>query len=180
MKFGESMLTKRYLKWGGIVLVACVLSACSGDELNDLQAYMKEVEARNPGKIEPLPKVEDFEGYAYAAAVLKDPFQATFKISIEKSGTRGIGPDLSRKKQPLESFPLDGMRLMGSIHVSGERWALVKTPSSDIVRVRAGDYMGQNFGKIVRITEAGLELRELISDGLGGWEERMTSVALSE
>lgn len=164
-----------------LLLGGVALAGCSGDELDDLRTYVEDVKTKNPGKIKPLPEVTPLEGFAYAAMDLKDPFKQTFASQIRASKTAGnVGPDLNRKRQPLESHPLDSLTFVGSMKRGGEQWAIMKSPSGELVRVQVGDFMGQNYGKVIRIMEGGLELREMISDGLGGWEERLTKVGLTE
>lgn len=165
-----------------LLLGGVALFGCSGDDLGDLRTYVEDVKTKNPGKIKPLPEVTPLEGFRYGAVELKDPFKQTFTSQLANAakGSGIQGPDLNRKRQALENHPLDSLNFMGSMKRGGEQWAIIKSPSGELVRVQPGDYMGQNFGKIIKIMENGLELREMISDGLGGWEERLTKVGLSE
>jgi len=95
------------------------------------------------------------------------------------SGSK-VRPDLNRPREPLEEYPLDSLRMVGILELKGTRWALIKTPDETIHRVRVGNYMGQNHGRITRITETQVDLIEIVPDGLGGWMERKAQVALVE
>jgi type IV pilus assembly protein PilP len=90
------------------------------------------------------------------------------------------GPDRNRNREPLEEFPVDSLRMVGTIDFNGHTYALVKAPDSVIHRVTIGDHMGQNYGKIVTITPSEVDLSEVIPDGFGGWTERPASLALEE
>jgi type IV pilus assembly protein PilP len=92
----------------------------------------------------------------------------------------GVHPDRNRPKQYLEQFPLDGLKMVGTLKIDGVRYALIKDSNNIVTRVTAGDYMGQNDGKVIRISEAGIKLREIIANGLGGWTQRPARLPLSD
>lgn len=163
------------------LLVSCAsLSGCGGDGLDDLRRYAEEVKAKPAQPITPLPEIKPQEPYAYAASQLRDPFTPPPPESTARSGGNGIAPDLSRSKEPLEAYPLDTLRMVGSFELRNEKWSLVSAPDGGIYRIRPDNYLGQNNGKVVRISDAAIELVEIIEDGQGGWMERNASLALSE
>ncbi len=165
-----------------LALAALVLGGCAGD-LSDLEAWVQEVRARQKGRIEPLPEVKPYETFAYAAQDLRDPFTPPSEeavLPVLAGGGSKVRPDLNRPREPLESYPLDSLRMVGVLELKGTRWALIKTPDDTIHRVRVGNYMGQNHGRITRITETEVDLIEIVPDGLGGWMERKAKVALAE
>jgi len=165
-------------------LVAGGLTACSGNNKEDLRSYVEEVKARQHARIEPLPEFAPYETHLYSAAEDRDPFTPPVysapRSQVAKGTGTGITPDFNRSQEPLESEPLDSLRMVGTLERNGNSWALVQMSDSTIHRVEPGNYMGQNFGKIVQITESEVELTEIVPDGLGGWMERQAALALSE
>lgn len=160
------------------LFVAAMLTAC-GRGTSDLERYVAEVQARPAPPLEPLPVMQQFETFEYAAQGLRDPFSAPTeeRESVAGSGPR---PDPDRRKEALEAFPLDSLDMVGTLGEGAEMVALVMDPGSVVHRVRVGNYMGQNDGRIISITEGGVELVELVSDGAGGWLERDATVALDD
>ncbi|HFD80098.1 MAG TPA: pilus assembly protein PilP [Gammaproteobacteria bacterium] len=179
------MNPQRKTAWSlaGCVLAAS-LTACSGNNTEDLQSYVKQVKSRQHARIDPLPEFAPFETHLYAAAGGRDPFTPPVysapKSRLAKAGNNGVSPDFNRPREPLESEPLDGLRMVGTLERDHNSWALIRMSDSTIHRVKPGNYMGQNNGKIVRITESEVELTEIVPDGLGGWMERQAKLALSE
>lgn len=160
------------------------LTGCGGANTQDLERYVQEVTAQQPSRIEPLPEFKPYETFLYAAEDLRSPFIATDAVRpdapLAQAGGNGIQPDLQRPREPLEASPLDALRMVGTLEQFGESWGLVRMIDGTIHRVQPGNYLGHNHGKISRITENRIELTEIIPDGLGGWQERQASLALSE
>jgi type IV pilus assembly protein PilP len=161
------------------VLLACsLLGACSGGTA-DLRQYVNDVKLRDGPPLDPLPVMQQFETFEYAAHNLRDPFS----IPREEAGegrSDGPRPDADRRRELLESFPLDGLDMVGTLGDGAEMVALVLDPEGVVHRVKVGNYMGQSEGRITRIAENRVELVELVPDGSGGWIERQASVALDE
>lgn len=172
----------RALRLAGAAAGALLLSACAGD-MSDLQAYVEEVKARPGRPIEPIPEIRPFEGFAYPGHQT-NPFDpglvATAPATAAGRPDSGVTIDPDRPREYLESFPLDTLRMVGTLEQQGQLWGLIRTPDGTIQRVTQGNYMGQNYGKIIHLDETGITLREIIPDGFGGYMERETSVALSE
>ena len=171
-------------KYTVLLLVLILLSGC-GDDLSDLQAYVDEVKARKPSGIEPLPKVKPYKSFSYTAENRRDPFDSSIiaDLTAQGGGPRGdplLRPDPNRIPEFLESFPLDTLRMVGTLELAGDLWALVKTPDGTIQRVREGNYAGHNNGQITSITDTAILLAEIVPDGFDGWMERESSIALSE
>ena len=164
-----------------LTCAAFMLTGCN-DRLQDLRQYVNQVKARKGAHVEPLPQVKPFETFTYDDQNLRSPFipqlQSFARLGAGAGGGSGVHPDFNRAREYLEQFPLDGLKMMGTITVNGIMYALIRDGDGVVHRVTAGNYMGQNFGKIVKITQAGLTLREIIPDGQGGWIERMTTVQL--
>lgn len=163
------------------LILALGLSACGGDQTVDLQQYVAEVKARPTRPIPPLPKPEAFETYTYDDVSLRDPFVPTEVIvAAQKRPDNGIRPDLNRERDVLEQFALGSLKMMGSLEKNGKRWALIRTADGTLHRTTLGRHVGQNNGEIIKITETQMELREIVADGLGGWIEKFTTLAVSE
>lgn len=165
-------------RWKSLALALGVLllGGC-GKGLDDLEAWVSEVKARKPAPIEPIPQMKQYEAFAYDAGGRRDPFASLEPARAEGSGPR---PDLNRNKEPLEEFPLDALRMVGTIDSKGKVFVLIKAPDNVVHRVTVKNHMGQNYGEIVGISEAEVSLMELVPDGFGGWVQRPASLALAE
>ncbi len=159
-----------------IVLPAIFLAGCASD-FDELKDWVKQTEKNAPRKIETLPEVKQFEPFAYEGFDLPDPFKPR-KLAVNQN-SKGIKPDLDRRKEPLESFPLEGLKMVGSLTQNGVVYGLVRADKT-VYRVKAGNHMGQNFGKIIEITEAQIKLKEIVQDTAGDWSERQSDLPLLE
>lgn len=158
------------------------LSACSdGSSFSDLQAYMDEVRARPKGSIEPLPKFQPYEAFTYSAAALRAPFQPPVKVDVasRQVGGADVKPDESRVRQFLEGFNIEAFEMVGTLGSDGAIFGLIKG-AGGVHRVKVGDYLGRNHGKIIVINESKIDVVEIVPDGEGGWLERPRSLTLKE
>jgi type IV pilus assembly protein PilP len=163
-----------------VVLTTVALAACGGGEFSDLKEFVDQSGQGLRGRVDPLPQVKAYEPMSYNAFDLPDPFKPR-KIEPEKGGGgSGPSPDLNRRKEPLEAYPLESLKMVGTLERASQRWALIKTPDGNLYRVRRGNYMGQNFGVIAMISEASINLKELIQDTTGSWSERASNLQLLE
>jgi type IV pilus assembly protein PilP len=149
--------------------------------MSDLRAYAEQVKSRPGAPVEPIPEIKPFESYRYPEHAI-DPFDPGLVASALSAqlSQANVTIDPNRPREYLESFPLDTLAMVGTLEREGLVYALVKTKEGTIQRVRVGNYMGQNYGEIIRISEASIMLREIVPDGLGGYMERETKVALGE
>lgn len=166
------------------LIMALSLTGCAEQSMSDLEAYVKQIMAR-PGKDpEQLPEIAPYVIYAYSSSEGVDPFQPFFVAPPEppekqpNASDGGIQPDSNRNVEELEAHPLDALRMMGTLESDGVIWAIVRAPDSVIHRVKIGNFIGKNHGKIVEISEEVVALNEIIPDGQGGWVEREASLAL--
>ena len=160
-----------------LLTVACgLLAACTSDT-KEVEAWVAEVKARPAPPLDPLPVMKQFETFEYSAEGLRDPFAVP--LPDRDSGT-GIRPDPNRRKEALEAFPLDGLNMVGTIGTSGNLIGLVLAPDRVTYRVRPGNYLGQNDGRITAVYEDRIEMVELVPDGAGGWLERQAKIALED
>lgn len=166
-----------------ISLSATLLAGC-GRDMDDLIEYAEKVKSQTSRNIEPIPQIKTFEPFAYEPGDRRDPFLPMLQSREDQiaAGTGGaagaIRPDTSRPKEPLEEFPLDSLRMVGTITMQKQAFALIKAPDAVVHRVSVGDHLGQNYGKITGISETEVVLMEIIPDGFGGWMQRPASVAL--
>jgi len=160
-------------------LCGCLaLGACGGSGHPDLDSWMKEQGKTVKGKLEPLPQIKPYDPFTYNAFDLPDPFKPR-KIEPTRGASK-LAPDFTRRKEPLEAFPLESLAMVGTLAKNKTTYALVRTPEKDVFQVRAGNYLGQNYGVIVEIGESDMKLKELLQDGAGDWTERSSSLQLQQ
>ena len=157
----------------------CLLSACGNGDHADLKQFVAESGQNMTPRVDPLPQVKPYEPFPYEAESLPDPFKPR-KIAPPKGAGGGLQPDFNRPKQPLEAYPLESLKMVGTLTQKKVFYALVKTPDNNLYRVKPGNYMGQNFGLITEITESATAVKELVQDGSGDWSERISSLQLLE
>jgi type IV pilus assembly protein PilP len=167
-----------------LALATAGLSACdSGQE--DLQRWMAEQRAQVKPSVPPITEPKKFTPQAYTEASSFEPFnilkltQALRRESNQPSTSELIAPELARRKEPLEAFPLDSMAMVGSMNRSGQPVALVRVDKL-LYKVRVGEYLGLNYGRITRINETEIGLREIVQDAAGEWIERVATLQLQE
>ena len=165
---------------------ATLLSGC-GEGLGDLQQFVAQIRAKPPGRIEPIPEFQPYQNFEYTSHDLRDPFKLVDFRRPEENPEEinqlasGLRPDIDRVKEPLEDFPLDTLRLKGTIDdKDGIKWGLIFAPDNTIHRVIEGNYMGQNHGRIISVFDQTIDLTEIVPDGLGNYIERSSAVALIE
>lgn len=171
------------------LLVVCLpLVGCGGGSMADLRDYVAEVKTRKGTPVKELPPIEPYVVYTYpcdGSVECVDPFEPFFTEppappEQEQVAGSGISPDFDRNREELESHALDSLRMMGTLEKDLEIWGIVRSPDSIIHRVKVGNYIGKNHGKIVSISEDRIDLQEIIPDGQGGWMERDAALALIE
>lgn len=163
------------------VLAVLLLAGCAADEHQDLKQWMQEASKDIKGRIPPLPEIKPFPIVSYETSDLIDPFNSG-KIEPEKkasAGGGGLKPDLNRYKEPLEAYPLESLKMVGVVREKGRTSAMIQADKA-VHTVRVGNYMGQNFGMVVRITDTEVQLKELVQDPSNDWVERATSLQLQE
>ena len=161
-----------------LALVCTGLAACDGTQYSDLRAFVKESDNLPRGRIPPLPDVKPYEPFSYDAFNLLDPFKPR-KIELAKTTKwGGIQPDLTRRKEPLENYSIESLRMVGTLQRNKANYALVKSPDNNLFRVKTGNFMGPNFGLITEVTETAITLKEIVQGGGGDWTERMSTMTL--
>lgn len=161
------------------LLASVLLGGCGGEKHSDLVAFVKESENLPRGRIPPLPEVKPYAPIEYAAYDLTDPFKPR-KIEPPKSANRGgLAPDPNRRREALEAFPLESLKMVGILKQK-ETFGLIRAPDNTLFQVKAGNYLGQNFGRIVAVTESSIKLKEIVQDSNGNWEEKEQTLLLQE
>lgn len=190
MSYAQNIKRWHQLNWPiigllGILVVA--LSGCGEEQLIDLEQYTRQIKSRSQGTIEPLPAVKPYETFTYQASELRNPFIPTViesppgLIGQTNSGPKNTTkPDLNRHKEALEEYTLDSLRMVGILKQGVEIWAIVRAPDGILYRVKKGNHMGRNHGRITSINEDMIELTEIVSDEQGGWSKRQATLALAE
>lgn len=162
------------------LLSLSALAGCGSDEFQDLKAFVTQSGDGLRGKVDPLPQVAPYEPFVYNDFELPNPF-APRKKETARPGGSGPQPDMDRKREALEAFPLESLKMVGTLERANHNWAIIKTPDHNLYRVHPGNYMGQNFGKITLVSEASVTLQELIQDTTtGSWSERTSTLQLLE
>lgn len=166
------------MRWLIIAAMSLGLLGCGGSQHDDLEQFVREAGQGMRGKVEPLPEVKPYEPFPYEAFDLPEPFKPR-KLKHAGAGG-GLQPDLERRKEALESFELEKLRMVGTLQQRKEVYALIKAPDNSLHRVKKGNYMGVNFGLITSITEQEVKVIETIEDSAGDWSKKENSLSLVE
>jgi len=163
-------------------LAALLLTACS-DAQDELTQWIEQQRREVKPNVTPLSPPKKFNPQAYVAGVGVEPF-STQKLTVAiKQESRQpnslLAAEINRRKEPLEAYPLDSMSMVGSVTKQGRPYALLRVDNL-LYQVKAGDYLGQNYGKITKISETDISLREIVQDAAGEWIERTSSLQLQE
>jgi len=164
-----------------ILVVGFGVAGCGGD-MDDLDKFINETKALPGGRIEPLPEITPYEIFTYVADAegFRSPFVPDAPQGAVGAAAGGTRPDRDRSREFLEQYPLDTLRMVGTMELDNTNYGLVQTSDGLIHRVVAGNYLGQNDGRIINVNESGIEIVEIISDGIGGYLEREAAVGLAD
>jgi type IV pilus assembly protein PilP len=164
------------------VLAVVLLAACSGEQ-EELQDWMEQQRREVKPSVQPLSPPRKFDPQAYAAAAGVEPFSPQkLTVALKQEARQPnslLASEFNRRKEPLEAYPLDSMSMVGSVVKNGRNYALLRVDNL-LYQVKPGDYLGQNYGKIVRISETDISLREIVQDAAGEWIERPGALQLQE
>ena len=160
---------------GALALLALV--GCSQGE--SPQQWVAREKAKKGAPLTPLPVIKTFEVFLYKDQDLRDPFGLSLEEQ-DQANTSGPHPDQNRPREALESFPLDGLKMSGTLGSSKSMEGLLRDPDGVVHRVHIGNYVGQNYGRIIGIDEDHIDLVELVTNGAGGWMERQAKISLGD
>ena len=167
-----------------VAMLACALalSACAGDQ-DELQQWMEQQKREVKPSVEPLSSPKKFNPQPYAALGAVEPFSMQkLTVALKQEARQPnslLAAEINRRKEPLEAYPLDSMSMVGSVSKAGRPYALLRVDNL-LYQVKQGDYLGQNYGKITKISETQLSLREIVQDAAGEWIERSSALQLQE
>lgn len=175
-----------HLRIGVLLSMVLTLVACSNSGQDELSQWMAEQKRQTQPKIAPISEPKQFKPENYTQATALEPFSSqkltqALKRESTQSASSGalIAPELARRKEALEAFPLDTMSMVGIISKGGQPVALVKAGNL-LYQVKLGSYLGQNFGRVTKISETDVTLREIVQDAVGEWIERTATLQLQE
>ena len=172
---------RRRIALAGIGAAALTLGACVSRDMSDLRRYVENVKQRPGGRIEPLPEVKSYESFEYVAGSRRSPFEPDNELAPPTvAEENGLRPDRNRNKEYLEQFPLDSLRMVGTLEMEERLYALVRDGDGLIHQVRPGNYLGEYDGRVRSVTQSAIELTEIVPNGIGGYVERRATVALSD
>ncbi len=161
--------------WKFTLLAVLLAGGCSRS-MKDLEQYVETTRNKYQGSVEPLPQFEPYQNHVYSTFSYRDPFIEPVVADTSQEATGEGAPDTKRRKEPLEFFPMDSLKMVGILEQKGEVWGLIQDPDGTIHRVQNGNHAGENYGEIIRISEESIEFVEIIPDGLGAWIEREISL----
>src|SRR5690606_18492326 len=168
------------LRFFAACAVLMTLAGCGGSAYPDLDSYMAATKARPAGHIPPIPAFSAYKSFVYGAAGLRSPFQPPVDV---KDITRlqrltKVRPDPNRTKEFLEQFTFDSLGMVGTVQMGGTLWALLSDPEGSVHRVKMGNYVGKNHGRIVELTENYVSAIEIVANGPDEWLERPRKLQL--
>jgi type IV pilus assembly protein PilP len=181
------LITRQYILPASLLLTG----GCVSSNISDLEQWRDEVLARPGGRIEPLPEIKPYEAYTYISGQqdASDPFESFYQVRSAApeavDDNAGLTEEMERElryrnREELEQYELDSLKMVGIMQNEGNKWGIVRDPDGNVSRVRVGNYIGRNVGKIVNIYEDRIELREIVRNNQGRWEEREAAIALDE
>ncbi|WP_298218864.1 pilus assembly protein PilP [Halothiobacillus sp.] len=162
------------IKWILVLAPAALMLSGCANNMSDLTQKVDRILARPGGKIEPIPEMKPLPKFSYVETKDRTPFSPADTQTANKGN--GITPDMNRSKEPLEMYPLDALAMKGVLERKGTKYALVRDGDDVLHEVQVGNYMGMNYGKVVKITTDKITLEEIVPDGQGGWRKQTAIV----
>lgn len=160
-----------------ILLVLGLASCGSNHKLDKLNVYLDEINNTPVRQPPPVPAIKPYHSYHYSVTAIRSPFKKPLREAKQFSNVR---PDVKRKKEELENYTLDAIRMVGTMMVKKKRWALLLTPNSKVHKVTLGNFVGKDYGEIIAIDAKGLKLREIVTNSAGGWRKQERSILLTK
>lgn len=163
--------------------VLALLAGCGDGDVQEVRDWMKQIERETVPAVKPLPEPKEFVPYAYNPGEAVEPFSDAKLVNemarVAASSTNPLQPDDSRPREVLENYPLDTMRMVGTLQKGGVSYALVQI-DAQLYRIKAGQRIGQNHGLVTRISDGAIDIREVMQDATGDWVERKATIELAE
>lgn len=168
---------KKYL----VLVASMVLAGCGGANVDDLREFTENAHKGKKPRVEPLPLFQPQKGFVYTAADLTDPFSPSNLRPVKAplgASHDNKSPDPNRRKEPLESYPLDSLAMVGTLGRANQTWVILQAPDGSVHHAHMGNYIGENYGRIVELSDSRIKIMELVLDQNGRWEERETGLAI--
>ncbi len=164
-----------------IALSSLTLVSCSSGEYGDLDQFMDEKRSRPGGVIAPIPPFKAYKAFTYSATTLRSPFDRPIEIReiTQLQSVSTVEPDNDRSKEFLEQYTFDSLAMVGSLSRAGTDWTLIEDPDGGVHRVKLGNFLGRNHGKIIEMSLTYVAVIEIVSDGNDGWVERPRTIKLN-
>jgi type IV pilus assembly protein PilP len=175
------MMVLRPLKFAA-VFSCLLLVGCGSTDLSDLRKFTANAYKDRKPQVDPLPVFEPHKGFTYTSSDQTDPFNKTNlkpvrSLSASKKGVNA--PDLNRRKEPLEDYPLDSLQMVGTMGHENLTWLIIQAPDGTVHHVREGNFVGQAYGKIISISDEKAVVVEKILDPNGNWQDREATLAVT-
>ncbi|HEY5801039.1 MAG TPA: pilus assembly protein PilP [Burkholderiaceae bacterium] len=165
------------------LLLLALLAGCTASGVEEVKQWMETTKKETPVRVKPLSPPKVFTPFPYAVHTELDPYDVNKLLAelarAQAANANGLAPDTTRRKELLENFPLDTMKMVGVIQKDGVRTALIQMEKA-VYQVKAGNYIGQNYGRIVAIGDKAVDIKETVQDAAGDWVERQTRLELQE
>ncbi|VXC07858.1 pilus assembly protein PilP [Massilia sp. 9I] len=162
---------------------ALLLAGCGDGDVQEVRDWMKKVQRETVPQVKPLPEPKEFVPYAYEPGGAVEPFSEAKLLGemarVAAASPNPLAPNLNRPREVLENYPLDTMRMVGTLQKGGVSYALVQIDAS-IYQVKTGQRIGQNHGLVTRISDGAIDIREVVQDATGDWVERKATIELAE
>ena len=173
------VMQKLTIQYAVLALLAAVLAGCGGGH-EDLDQFMSEVKAKPASPIKPIPPFKAYEAFTYSASGLRSPFERPVEVReiAALQASSNVRPDPNRPKEFLERYGIDSLDMVGSLEMGGTLWALLQDQTGNVHRVRQGNYIGRNHGRIIEVTETHLAVIEIVPTGSDSWVERPRTLKL--
>lgn len=186
--------SNRYIRLTIVLLAILGIAGCVSGDMSDLEKQVSKIMSKPGGRLEPLPEIKPYEAYVYESgkSMARNPFKRFYvveqSLAIEESEgpvDDGLTEEMrseiqNRNREELEGFELDSIKMVGTLQNEDNNWGIVIDPGGIVHRVKTGNYIGLNIGKITSVQEEQIEVREIMKDNSGRYEERKALLPLTE
>ena len=171
------------LKYAGVIGALLLLAGCGASDVREVQDWMDQVKKETRVSVKPIAEPKTFIPFAYTARESLDPFTpnkllAELALAAQNSGDK-LKPDMSRRKELLENYPLDTLSMVGTMEKGGRSYALIQL-DRQVFQVRPGQRIGQNFGTVLAVSDTAVNIKEVVQDAGGEWVERLAKLEWQE
>ena len=170
----------RIIPSAGLLLLSLLMVGCGDGGFSDLDQFMAEKKARPAGLVKPIPAFKAYKSFTYSASAMRSPFERPVEVTeiTRLRMASNVKPNDNRTKEYLEQFSLDSLSMVGTLTQQGTLWALMQDDNGGVHRIKTGNYMGRNHGRIVEATETFISVIEIVPNGVDGWVERPRTIKL--